>query len=116
MFCLYTLCSVQAKIQMLTTYCRILTRFHQALFLNPKDFNINEISVSFKENKLKIYVYNNNQHFSHSTVCCWIMKFTFWSILFMKNYNNSRILQKREFYCRNALDRPALKALKWNFM
>ena len=30
----------------------------------------------------------------------------------MKNCNNSQILLKREFYYRNALDRPALKALK----
>ena len=32
MFCLYTLCSKQAKIQMLTTFCRILTLIYP-LFL-----------------------------------------------------------------------------------
>ena len=127
MFCLYTLCSVQAKIQILTTSCRILARFHQGLFkslwLYPRVKNsITNLTINLDTLSLRtlsicaisslgtlMIPYSNFRcpgqlasQFSTELhiqyTCGWIMVYLTFSIIYLFTYLRRNIGTNRTFY------------------
>ena len=89
----FTTCvQLKPKIRMLTTYPDLDKISPRAFWFLRNLIYMGSLLVSKKIKSKYIHMCNNNQNFSHSTFCCWIIQFASWSILFSRHVAKSKNL------------------------